>query len=295
MTDSPGPALVAAFLLTVNIGATVTVAVRIGSRLAASRLDRALVATLFGITQAVVVPLALAELGILARFPVTIVHLALLAGVLNLVPRGEPASAGPPSLAGRLSAALGAGLLVWAAVPALRALQTTHGETRHYHVANLATWLQRKTIWTLPFQNPGVPTATHPGNAEMFGLWLVLPSHGDQFAYLMILPFALLAVLACASIARDLGGDAGWGALCATALLAAPHVFGTGAFTLASDLPAAAGLTTGVALLLRARAEPERRSWVVLAGLALGLGLGSKYTVLLPTAAVLGWSVAFFR
>ncbi len=295
MTDSPGPALIAALLFTANIGASAAVALRATSRLANDRLDRALVAILVGIAQGVGVPLVLAALGILARVPVTLLHMALLAAVLRSVPRGEPATPGRWSLPGRLSMVLGAALTVWAATPALRALQTVHGETRHYHVVNLSAWLQRNTLWTLPFQNPGLPTATHPGNAEMFGLWFVLPSHGDQLAYLAMIPFGLLAVLACASIARDLGGEPGWGALCGIGVIAAPHLYRTHAFTLASDLPAAAGLAAGVALLLRARSEPARRSWVILAGLALGLGLGSKYTVLIPIAAVLAWCVVSFK
>jgi 4-amino-4-deoxy-L-arabinose transferase-like glycosyltransferase len=295
MTDSAGPAFVAATLLVANIGCSVAVAVRVASRVADDRLDRALVATLLGIAQGVGVPLLLAMLGIAYRIPVTVLHLVILAATLRFIP---PKDSGAPrrwSVTAGLSAALSAVLLVWAAAPVLRALQTTHGETRHYHIVNLTAWLQRHTLWTLPFQNPGLPTATHPGNAEMFGLWLALPSHGDQFVYVTVLPFALLAVLACASIARDLGGEPGWGALCATAVMAAPHLFRTHAFTLASDLPAAAGIAASVPLLLRTRAEPERRSWIVLAGLALGLGLGSKYTVLIPSAVVLAWCVVMFK
>jgi hypothetical protein len=171
----------------------------------------------------------------------------------------------------------------------LHASRSFDFDTKEYHMANLASWLQRGNIWNLPYAPPGSMTANHPSNGEVFGLGLALPSHGDELMYLAPVAFGLLAVLAGALLGRQLvrGPDgAALGALGALAVVTAPIYFAQ-VDSMLTDLISAASVVTAVALLVLARQTPERAAPLVgLAGVALGLGVGSKYTALLPGLVV---------
>ena len=162
-------------------------------------------------------------------------------------------------------------------------------DTKEYHLANLASWLQAGHIWGLPYSQPGSMTANHPSSGEIFGLWLALPSHGDELVYLAPVAFGILAILASALLGRELAGDehgAALGALAATAVLTAPIYF-LQVESLLTDLIAAASIVAGVAFLVLAhRSSHPPTPLVALAGIALGLGIGSKYTALLPGLAI---------
>jgi 4-amino-4-deoxy-L-arabinose transferase-like glycosyltransferase len=192
---------------------------------------------------------------------------------------------GHRSFEGQTATFVGSGVAAFAAIQTVRGRATGEADTRSYHLANLVEWYRSHSIWHLPFQNAGYFTATHPGNGELVGVSALAATGSEQLAYLATIPFGLLVVLACASIARDLGGDWGTGALAAVAVVAAPVSFSTQANSLATDLAAAAGLLAAVACLLRFRRGADHR-WLLFAGVALGLGLGSKYTVFVPVAAV---------
>ena len=267
---------------------------------------------LLGLAQVVGVSLAMGAVGLFAPVPVLLVHLAVAGIVLVRFPirdegRGE-AGLGPPSPGGAAAVAVGVTLAVAAMVPAFLGRATTQVETRHYHVANLASWVDRGSIWPLPFQNPGFATATHPGNGELLGAWASLPTHGDEVAYLGNVAFGLLAVLAVALLVRQLGGRPGLGAVAALAVIAAPNIFMKQAYSLTTDFPAAAGIMAAVALIHRAGADGARRvgagtpgepeglrPWMGLAGIALGLGVGSKYTALAPAILVVAYAAVRLR
>ena len=180
----------------------------------------------------------------------------------------------------------------------LRGGRSFEFDTKEYHIANLAKWLQTGSLWSLPYAAPGSITATHPGNGELFGLWLGLPTHGDELVYAMPLAFAALAVLAGAVAARELNGGktnaAALGAIGVVTVLTSPVYFFTQVHSLMTDISSAACLLTALALLLVARRDPSR-AMVVLAGVAIGVGLGSKYTAFIPTLALAGGAVLLLR
>jgi len=278
----------------VGVVVCITLAAAAVSRWAhADALDRALVTVLSGIVIPIGVALVLGMAGLLspAPFLVTVVAIGVVSAVW-LVRRESPHKRAPAawSISGMVAVIVGAILGFLALVPTLAGRLSQHVETGNYHITNLVTWVRNHSIWELPFQNTGFFTATHPGNGELIGAPMLLATGGDQLAYIGNIVVAALCVIACATIVRELDGRPDLGALAALALVGAPLVFATQGHSLATDLPATAGVLAGVAALLRARRTRDVR-WVVLAGFALGLALGSKYTVLLVVPVVVAAGV----
>ena len=80
-------------------------------------------------------------------------------------------------------------------------------------------------------------------------------------------------------------------ALAAAVLLNATLLLGVGAVTITPDTPLLFFWTAALFALGRVIATRDGRWWLA-AGLAIGLGLDSKYTVLLPAAGVALWLIA---
>lgn len=288
--------VLAAALLLVQVGSVGVVAWVATVRLVGQDLlVRALTWVLLVLAQAVGVPLVLGMIGLLYLPSVVVAHLALVVGAV-VVHRRHPVDAARTLGAGRGwspfgLAALGASTVyvTLGAHLSLNPQRSFEFDTKEYHLANLASWLQAGHIWGLPYSQPGSMTANHPSSGEMFGLWLALPSHGDELVYVAPVAFGILAILAGALLGRELAGDkhgAGLGALAAVAVLTAPIYFAQ-VESLLTDLIAAASVVTAVAFLLLAhRSASPPPQLVALAGIALGLGIGSKYTALLPGLAV---------
>jgi len=293
-------ALVAATYLVLSIGSVLIVALTLSKRWERrDTLVRAVYATLLAIAQMVGVPLVLGMAGALSRTPVLIVHL-VLAGLVYGFWRPEAAGDRPPaalSLPGIGALAGGAFVAAAAAIPALHGRVTVAYDSREYHIATIVSWLQRRSIWPLPYQNTAIYRATYPGNGEMLGLWLTLPTHSDQLSYLMPIPFWVLGILSLALLVREMGGDAKLGALAGVALTCAPVFIGE-AWTLSTDMAAAATFACAIALLVRAtrlEIDADKLLAVGLAGVALGLSVGAKYTALVAGAVVLIWAIIALR
>ncbi len=254
-------------------------------------LDRALAGIIGATAVGVGVPLALGIVGALTWSAYLIVM--VLVGAVSAiylarhVPKPRVPAAWSP--AGMLAIAVGTFLTVVSLVPTLHAAVQPNGETRRYHITNLVTWAHTHNIWHLPYQSPGVFTSTHPGNGELLAVGMLFATGRDQLVYTTFALLAAVCIIAAASIARDLGGRPDSAALTMTALIASPIVYGTQAHSLLTDVSAAAPLLAGVACLLRARREHNPR-WIVFAGVALGLAMGAKYTVLFlaPVVALVG-------
>ncbi len=280
----------AAYLLATLL--CVVVAAWYSSRWAPDALSRVLVGVVVGVSVPIGLAIVLGMSGMLSRGWLLIAHLVF--ALVSFIGRERLAKRASPPREARVeartpealaSAFIGTGVAAYAVVQTVRGRPTGEADSRSYHLANLVEWFRSHRIWELPFQNLGYFTATHPGNGELLGVAALAATGGEQLAYLTPVPFGVLVVLACASVARDLGADGGRGALAALAVLAAPVSFATQANSLATDLAAAAGLIAAVACLLRERKDSDNR-WLILSGVALGLGLGSKYTVFVPVAVV---------
>ena len=280
----PGAALLSVELLVVG-----SVAVRVSGALAApsdSLGVRALVALVVGIAQVVGVMSLLGWVGAIGVLPVAGLHL-VVAGVVFLATSSTPAPvAGPSTDRWRLATAVACIAPGAMAVALGLNGRSVEADTVHYHLVNAAQWLNSGNITQLGYAAPGFFTATHPGNGELLAAWLMLPTHMDQLAYLMPALFGMLAVLGVVVAVEEAGsgpacgpGRGRAGLVAADLLLPRP--------TAETDLTAASGIIAGVGLAVRAMRQPELRRWPWLAGMALGLGLGSKYSATLPFIAVL--------
>lgn len=295
--------VLAAGLLVGELAAMAFVAAVVTTRvLARDPLVRALAWVLLVIGQAIGVPMVLGMVGLLRLPFVVLLHVALALGAVVLRRRAavdRPLQSkrwwSPVDLVAVGASTLYVGL---GSILSLDPQRSLEFDTKEYHLANLASWLQDGHIWGLPYSQPGSMTANHPSSGELFGLWLALPTNGDELVYLAPVVFGLLAILAGTLLGRELAADhhgAALGALATAAVLTAPIYFAQ-VDSLLTDLIAAAAVLTAVAfLVLAARSASPPAHLVVLAGVGLGIGVGSKYTALLPGLVLAATAIALLR
>lgn len=146
-----------------------------------------------------------------------------------------------------------------------------------YHLPRTASWLLHGDLG--PYGSVG---AFYPGNAELPILSLLFAG-SDRLVPLVQVPFALLAALALYGLARALGATSRSAALAVLALLLSPIVF-FHATIAKDDLVVAALVLSGSLFLVRSLrdglASKTRLREVGAAGFALGLALGTKYSIL---------------
>ncbi len=283
---SLGSGLVAAVVLVVELTAIVLVSVRLARRISPASgagLERATVGLLLALVQIVAVIQVLGIATIISRWSVLALHVLVAVVVLKTVdaaPRLATRSR-RISPAGVVTGLIGLGFGALAVALSLSG-RSLESDTAQYHLPNAAFWMRTGSLWNLPLSIPGYFTNGYPSNGEITGLWLMLPTHDDTLAYLAPIVFGVLCVLGTALLARELRGRAWPGALAAICFLASPISFSTQVHSLMTDLLAAGGVVTGVALALVAVHRRGEQRWVVLAGLALGLGVGAKDPALLP-------------
>ena len=294
---SRGEVLVAAAYLAVLVGAAVAAGLALATRFGGDdRLDRAVVAALGAVLHPLLIGLVLGAVGLLV--PVAVALVSAITGTLALVwSRSRPADRDRTRPSGEVvaAAALAAGFFVLALGVGYGDGPSLHHESSHYHFAAVAQFAEEGSIWPELFQNPAVFTASHPGDAELLSAEVALATDTDQLIYGWLFPVsALLGVLSAAAIARELKGRPAVGVVAALATLLSPFGF-FGAHSIGNDLLAVVGVTTGLALVLRAR-QQETIAPLLLGGAALGLALGTKYTALLPSVVVvLGAAVLLAR
>ena len=128
------------------------------------------------------------------------------------------------------------------------------------------------------FGRLGLEKFANPGNANVL-MALPLLAGWDLVACLVQLPFAAIGAWAAFVLARTAGASAASSVLAALAFASAPLIVNQSTVPL-TDLASGALSLAAVAILLGTASEtaPPRPS-IALAGLALGLALGTKYTV----------------
>ena len=175
-----------------------------------------------------------------------------------------------------LKAALGAAMAIFglSLIQALTPVWDHDGLM--YHLQGPALFLKAQRLTLLP----DLWQANGPLSAEMLYL-LGLAAGSETFSKVLHLATAALLVIATFAVARrHLGDRAGW--LAGGILLGIPilPVWGTLAY---ADMTWALFEFLAVAAYLEWRAAPQR-GWILVAGVMLGLAMGSKYTglALLP-------------
>ncbi|MHB8341194.1 MAG: hypothetical protein ACYDB7_08470, partial [Mycobacteriales bacterium] len=163
-------------------------------------------------------------------------------------------------------------------------------DTEQYHLTEAAFFAQSHNLARLHYISAGDAVSFYPLNVELIHAIGLLAFHADVMS-LLVNPLALtLALLAAAAIARG-SVRTGLASMCLVGLLfATPVLASTSSGSALNDTEVVAFFLAAVAFL-----GPVRRGGpsYLLAGLALGLALGTKYTALAPAGALLavGWYV----
>jgi len=270
-------------------------AYRVGCALApdsADLLERIVFAGLVGVTGWVALLQVLGLIGVL-WLPVVAACLAVFAAISLLAlpspaPRRVVASPVPWGLV-----AVAAPFAVLALVEVLWGPPLSNSyDTVHYHIVNAAHYLDSGTIRSLPFALPGDNTGAAPGNGSLLLLAVMLPFHNSGLVALPNLLCAGLLVAVTALLSRELGRGAWPGLVTGLVILTTVCFFETQVRSAYDDAVGLLGLLAAVLFGLRSARGGERRT-VLLAGLSLGLAVGTKGSYILPgvtVAAVVLWA-----
>lgn len=291
-------------LLTVQVAASVTAGNGLRRRLVpAWRGSVAVVATaVSALTVGVGVSLLLGSAGLLRQWSLPP---ALVVAAWLLDPRRSPwRSADDPGRPGDPTPAPGAHEARWAHIVAWLAAGVvaaswlervvavyrrglTDGDSMMYHLPFAARFLQSGwTTGTDPI-GPDAWVAFYPANVEVLEAALMLPFGTDVLVPLMNLGWLALALVAAATIGAT-AGRASLGLLMGALVAAAPVMVATQGGTARVDIATVALVLAAVALVLH---RPRTARSCALAGLALGLAIGTKFVVL-PLAGLLLAAVA---
>jgi hypothetical protein len=251
---------------------------------------------------AMLVPLAL---GVLTRATPAIVAALLLLAATRLRPAAasapaalqEPAPAHPRSapgswlLAGIALAATATAWLAWLEVAATEPV--TSVDALSFHLPGVIGFIQTGSLWHTTQYLPGQAQGNYPQFGDVLMLALALPWHSLAFVRYADPPLLVLAGLAVYATGRELRAPAPTALLAALAFVSIRPTLGPALPDVLTDPAFLAGFGGGTLFLLRHQRTGARGD-LVLAGLGLGLALGSKWyglsavPALLLVTAVLG-------
>lgn len=291
---SVGGYLLGIALLAATLGAAAYGAVRIRARVlpdwhgAEARLAELTVA----LAALVVVPELLGTVGLFRRWVVALVLIALGLGAGRIWGRAPERAATPPDDGAPLP--LGVRLAnggAFAIVTVVVAQWSAHvvasyrsgiwdGDSLWYHLPFATRFVQDGYVTRALFPNFDAVVAYFPANAEIVNGVAILPFGRDIAVPLVNLGWLALALLAGWCIGKRFQAPAiGLAAACVP--LSVQVMATTQAGTARNDVAAVALFLTAAALLLHAKWAPAA---VAIAGLATGLSLGVKLSVVIPAS-----------
>jgi hypothetical protein len=257
-----------------------------------SRAPARLAEVVIGVATVVMVSELLGTVGLFKRVAVA-VSCAVAGGILTLAGRSIALSA-PPATETLEPECLPLARPVVVVAVALVASQWTthvvnvlrngvsHTDSLWYHLPRAARFVQEGSLTKQLFTRPEFPDNFHPAITELLhGLGMLLYQRDVLTPLLgaVWLAFALLAGW-CVGAPSRLGPMTMLGT---AVLVGTPHLAIDSAGTASNDILALAFLLAAVALLV----QPGRpRPAILLAGLAAGLGLGTKLTLIAPVGAL---------
>jgi Dolichyl-phosphate-mannose-protein mannosyltransferase len=221
------------------------------------------------------------------------VLLALGCGLLPQAELPRPPSDAPEApepLVSRGLAVLAVGAVVVASLASLRVTGTrlpTAVDALSFHLPDVARWVQLHGLWHVEQFSPYLAPGNYPNNGDVLSLLAVLPFHDVALARFVFLPWLALTGVGVFSVARELGAPRTSAAVFAAAAVALPAVARSTIGFVDPDAVLYASFSAGLLFLLRHR-RTGRRSDLVLAGLGLGLALGTKWYGLSSFAVVVG-------
>jgi len=163
-------------------------------------------------------------------------------------------------------------------------------DTTWYHMPFAARFVQDSSITGLHFTSTSFLSWFYPANSELFHSVGILLTDRDYLSPLINVAWLALAMLAAWCIGRP------WG-LGPASLVGGCVIFGAGVFgdqpgEARNDIPATAFLLTAAAIMINASVPRERPRLeigpapIALAGLAAGLAIGTKLSLLAPIGAL---------
>jgi hypothetical protein len=164
-------------------------------------------------------------------------------------------------------------------------------DTVWYHLPQAARFVQDASVTGIHFFDSEPLTAYYPATASLFHGFGIMAFGGDPMSPLLNLGWVAMALLAGWCIGRRWG----MGPSCTTAVAvvaATPIMSATQPGGGYSDTAALACFLAAVGLVVNAR---ERRAAFVLGGVAAGLAIGVKLTLIAPVAALTAGMVVLFR
>lgn len=172
----------------------------------------------------------------------------------------------------------------WRALIAVR-LPVLDYDGFSYHLVTVDVWLQTGEIGRVPqrWWSDG-----YPANGELMTLWLTVFTGSDRLATLTGLVAVPLAIVGTVGIARRLGANRPSALLAGLVLSAMPAFIALSTTTYVDGLAVAylAGAWFFGLAAMSAVEWPHRRALLVLTGIAIGLGAGTKGTLILPLAVL---------
>jgi hypothetical protein len=158
-------------------------------------------------------------------------------------------------------------------------------DTLWYHGPFAARIAETGSVWGLHFTDPLYLNWFYPQNSELFHAGGIALFDRDLLSPLVNFAWLGIALLAAWCIGRPYG-------VAPLSLLAVALVLDTGplvpreAGTPANDMTGVAMLLAAAAILINAWPGPRRATAILIAGLAMGIALGTKLTIAGPTAAM---------
>ena len=162
----------------------------------------------------------------------------------------------------------------------------------NFHLPGVAQWIQDGSIWHVDNFLADVAPGNYPNNGDVILLAAVLPWRNDFLSHLAIYPFYALTGVGIYALAAELRAPRPAGVLAGCLLLAIPAVAIPALVQSFPDAVLLFAFATGIVFLIRHH-RSGRRSELVLAGLALGVALGTKWYGVSSVAVVFAvWAVA---
>jgi hypothetical protein len=233
----------------------------------------------------------LGTFGVLTRGTLVVGSLAGAGAVVWAARRGESPAAAPPATPERpdralVLAALGAGLLVMAqwGTGAKAALDggMLLPDTLWYHMPLSAEFAQEGSLTGLHYAEAAPITAFFPANAELYHALGLLLLGRDVLSPFLNLGILALALLGGWCLARSRGA-APLGLLAATLAVSVPIFWGIQAGQAGNDVVGLGFLLAALGLLGTDQRLPAA---LAVAGLAAGLALGTKLSLVAPVLAL---------
>lgn len=261
---------------------------------------RQLVAGIAGLTSACTTGVALGSVGWFRPLPLVLAStvVAVAAALLGRMrppvdsrPNPPVALGGEPEVRSAWFVPAGAVVVCVLAVRWLAELLQTiergfsHADELHYHLTHAALFAKTGQTWPVRFTSVGDGAAYHPAHSELLhGVGISVL--GSDFASIFLnVVFVAMALAAGWTIGAHVGSGPA-GALIVASVLSLPLVVAESGSTLNDTMAIALALTSVALLLAGSATEGAPMQHVVIAGMAAGLAVGTKLTVVVAVGAL---------